>query len=111
MYNYFKLFIAALLVSVCVISCDNSELFSKLEITEITGTSAKFNYSCYHRYGWNTGVCLSTSPNPTTANYVERDIDGAIDNLTPNTTYYVRVYMKRGSSTYYSEQVSFKTKP
>lgn len=68
----------------------------------------------YHR-----GICWSTSPNPTTSD--EQDWGGAgggggsftsqLQNLEPNTTYYVRAFAEGLNSVGYGQQVSFTTAP
>jgi len=62
-----------------------------------------------------TGVCWSTSQNPTITN--SKTTDGtdvgefiaSIDGLTVNTTYYVRAYATNSIGTSYSDQASFTT--
>lgn len=64
------------------------------------------------------GTCWSLkNPNPTTNNTRSGDavIDGrwasSMENLKPNTTYYVRAYVVTGSNTYYGNVVTFTTLP
>lgn len=62
-----------------------------------------------------SGVCWSTSPNPTLAN--SKSTDGSqlgsykstITPLLPNTTYYVRAYATNQYTTAYGEEISFNT--
>lgn len=70
--------------------------------------------------GGNTtekGICVSTSPDPTTADYkiVGNPASGSgsfyctLLGLSPNTLYYARAYATNGSVTIYGNQVSFTT--
>ena len=62
-----------------------------------------------------SGICYSTSPNPTTSN--SKTTDGAtvgswssnISGLSPNTTYYARAYASNAAGPGYGSQVTFKT--
>ena len=61
------------------------------------------------------GVCWSTSPNPTTANFLNITYDGSdtgafeiyLNHLTDNTTYYVRAFANNSAGTAYGNEVSF----
>ena len=63
------------------------------------------------------GVCWSTSPNPTNGNVNFMTIDGSgtgnfisnVNNLNPNTTYYLRAYATNSVGTSYGNEVSFTT--
>ena len=61
------------------------------------------------------GVCWSTSQNPTISSSKTTDGSGvgqyssALNNLQPNTTYYVRAYATNSQGTAYGEQESFTT--
>ena len=61
------------------------------------------------------GVCYSTLTNPTTANFKvmsgsgSGDFTCALTGLTPNTTYFVRAYAVKGSSTTYGNEITFTT--
>ena len=62
----------------------------------------------------NSGVCWSTSSNPTIANNVTQQDWGSpftsfISGLAPNTTYYVRAFATNSVGTAYGNQVSFTT--
>ena len=61
----------------------------------------------------NSGVCWSTSSNPTIANNVTQDwgspFTSFIAGLAPNTTYYVRAFATNSVGTAYGNQVSFTT--
>ena len=89
-------------------------------ITAITSTEAKSGgmiTSNSFVKAQSKGVCWSTSPNPTIAGTFSEngnwndDYDSYIYNLTPNTTYYVRAYMKDCNGVYYGNENSFTTKP
>jgi len=54
-----------------------------------------------------SGVCFSTSPNPTVENSIVTN--NSIGNLVPNTTYYVRAYAINSVGIAYGNQVSFTT--
>ena len=59
------------------------------------------------------GLCWSTSPNPTVNGTHSNDGAGednfthVMSGLTPNTTYYVRVYIENANGVYYGEERSF----
>ena len=63
------------------------------------------------------GVCWSTSPNPTNSNVNFMTIDGSgsgnfisnVNNLNPNTTFYLRAYATNSVGTSYGNEVSFTT--
>ena len=63
------------------------------------------------------GVCWSISPNPTNTNVNYMTINGTgtgnfisnINNLNPNTTYYLRAYATNSVGTAYGNQISFTT--
>lgn len=63
------------------------------------------------------GVCWSTSPNPTTANFTTTNGAGngsyvsQMTGLTPSTTYYVRAYATNSVGTAYGNQIQFTTAP
>lgn len=63
------------------------------------------------------GVCWNTVPNPTVENDHTNDGVGigdyisSIDNLSPNTTYYIRAYATNSVGTAYGEELSFTTRP
>ena len=61
------------------------------------------------------GVCWSTSPDPTIADYTtdegggNEDFTSSLSGLTHSTTYYLKAYMINSSATYYGSQRSFTT--
>ena len=88
-------------------------------IDNVTGSTADCNCEVTYE-GWRrvtaSGVCWSTSQNPTIANSKTTDGTGLgtytsnITGLSPNTTYYVRAYATNAEGTAYGNQQSFKTK-
>ena len=62
-----------------------------------------------------SGVCWSTSPNPTTANSKTVDVpsnntfNSTITGLTASTTYYIRAYATNSVGTAYGNEISFTT--
>jgi uncharacterized protein (TIGR02145 family) len=91
------------------------------DVTNITTTTASCSGNVTSDGGSSvtvSGVCWSTSENPTVAN--SKTTDGAdlgpytshITGLSPNTTYYVRAYATNAEGTAYGEeQRTFKTLP
>jgi N-acetylneuraminic acid mutarotase len=86
----------------------------------ITGTTAVSGGSITNDGGGqitSRGICWSTVQNPTTAD--RTTINGAhtgvftsiMDNLTPNTTYYVRAYATNEAGTSYGNEITFLTSP
>ena len=63
------------------------------------------------------GACWSTSPNPTLAdNHIAGEegteyVKGTIHGLTPNTTYYLKMFVSDSLYTYYSDEIVFTTDP
>lgn len=89
-----------------------------LNVTNVTETTATCIGSVIDDGGTaiiEKGVCWSTMPNPTVDN---AHINGGteigeftinIDNLTPNTTYYVRAYAENSEGLSYGEDICFST--
>ena len=89
-------------------------------VTDITETSATLNgvisilsENCEVALGEMQGFVYSTNPSPTNDDNVEvvygTDINTTIDNLTPNTTYYVRVFITNSLGEFYGNEISFTT--
>jgi uncharacterized protein (TIGR02145 family) len=61
------------------------------------------------------GICWSTSPNPTTANFQTNDGNGnsnfisVLNSLTSNTTYYIKAFAINSAGTAYGNEISFTT--
>ena len=88
------------------------------EVTEIMGTAASCGGSVTSDGGspvTASGVCWSTSPNPTISD--SHTVDGnssgsftsSITGLSSNTTYYVRAYATNNVGTAYGDEYSFTT--
>ena len=63
------------------------------------------------------GLCWNTSPNPTVANNIltvgnnsSADYNLTINNLQPNTTYYMKAYYQSGTDYIYGNEISFTTR-
>lgn len=87
-------------------------------VTEITQTSAVGGGDVTDDGGAEVtarGVCWSISPNPTLDDEYTSDGGGlgdyqsVMDNLIPNTTYYVRAYATNNVGTAYGDELSFTT--
>lgn len=110
-----------LAITVLTNSCKKKQTIPELttaEVTSITSTSAVCGGSITSDGGGNileVGVCWSTSEMPTIESNKTRDDYGqglfsvALNNLTANTTYYLRAYASNPEGTGYGNQVSFKT--
>jgi len=91
---------------------------STLEVTEITATTAISGGELIFRgLIQSKGICWSTNPNPTTNDFTiisnsqfENSYPCKMTDLTPNTKYYVRAFVKPGDAPeYYGNQVEFTT--
>ena len=85
-------------------------------LTNITKTSASSGGNVIYDGGTdvtNRGVCWSTSPNPTIADFFTTDGSGtgifssSLTDLSSNTKYYTRAYATNRIGTAYGDQVSF----
>jgi hypothetical protein len=91
------------------------------QVTDITETTAKGGGNVTSNGGASVterGICWGTSPNPTiNGDHASHGTGGTgsftidIANLTPNTTYYVRVYAINSLGTSYGHDVVFTTLP
>lgn len=84
--------------------------------TNVTSTSASSTYHITQTGGMNVsakGICYSTSPNPTLDDSIVVGTANTgtlqLQELTPNTTYYVRAFATNAIGTAYSNQVNFTT--
>ena len=100
--------------------CIYEPTLSAEAVTNITETSATLNgviaivsESCDVALGGMQGFVYSTNPSPTNDDNVEivygTDISTTIDNLIPDTTYYVRVFITNNLGEFYGNEVSFVT--
>jgi uncharacterized protein (TIGR02145 family) len=89
-------------------------------VSEITQTTASTGGTVTDNGGavvTDTGICWSTSPNPTTSSTKKSNSTGngsftsTITGLLPNTNYYVRAYATNSVGTSYGKEISFKTTP
>ena len=100
--------------------CIYEPTLSTEAITDITETSATLNgiiaivsENCDVALGEMQGFVYSTNPSPTNDDNVEvvygTDISTTIDNLIPNTTYYVRVFITNSLGEFYGNEMDFTT--
>ena len=100
--------------------CIYEPTLSTEAVTDITETSATLNgvisivsENCDVALGEMQGFVYSTNPSPTNDDNVEvvygTDISTTIDNLLPNTTYYVRVFITNNLGEFYANEISFTT--
>lgn len=109
-----------------LLGCDKDEeaIVEKLptttttEITNISGVKATSGGNVTDVGGTKVtkrGVCWSTSPNPTTSDYLLYNGVGtghfvsSLKGLTENTTYYIRAYATNKIGTGYGKELSFST--
>jgi uncharacterized protein (TIGR02145 family) len=121
-----KLFlISALLIFACSSDSEGNDCIyeptlSTEAVTDITEASATLNgvisiisENCEVALGEMQGFVYSTNPSPTNEDNVEvvygTDISTTIDNLIPNTTYYVRVFITNSLGEFYGNEIDFMT--
>ena len=94
----------------------NAPLISILPITEIAGDFAKTGAELIENNGFpitRKGICYSTEPNPTVADFITEEGDGTsgfeseLLEVDFETTYYVRAYAENSEGVGYSEELSF----
>jgi hypothetical protein len=84
-------------------------------VTAITSNSASIFGNSDGINISSKGICYSTSPNPTTADLTVSGGTGigsfapTLQNLSPNTVYYVRAFATNQAGTAYGQQISFRT--
>ena len=119
------LLLSALLIFACSSDsegnpCIYEPTLSTEAVTNITETSATLNgiisilsENCEVAPGEMQGFVYSTNPTPTNDDDVEgvygTDISVTIDNLIPNTTYYVRVFISNSLGEFYGNEMDFTT--
>ena len=117
--------LSALLIFACSSDSEGNDCIyeptlSTEAVTDITETSATLNgvisivsENCEVALGQMQGFVYSTNPSPTNEDNVEvvygTDISTTIDNLIPNTTYYVRVFITNSLGEFYGNEVEFNT--
>jgi uncharacterized protein (TIGR02145 family) len=100
--------------------CIYEPTLSTEAVTDITETSATLNgiiaivsENCEVAPGEMQGFVYSTNPTPTNDDNVEvvygTDISTTIDDLIPNTTYYVRVFITNNLGEFYGNEMEFTT--
>ena len=115
------LLLSALLIFTCSSDdegnpCVYEPTLSTEAVTDITETSATLNgiiaivsENCDVALGEMQGFVYSTNPSPTNDDNVEvvygTDISTTIDNLIPNTTYYVRVFITNNLGEFYGNEL------
>ena len=120
------LFLFALLIFACSSDDGNDCIYeptlSTEAVTNITETSATLNgvisivsENCEVALGEMQGFVYSTNPSPTNDDNVEvvygTDISTTIENLIPNTTYYIRVFITNSLGEFYGNEMEFSTQP
>jgi hypothetical protein len=104
-----------------IVSCKKDNLapliISTTSVNDITSSTATVTANIINesRTNLERGVCWNTSGNPTVDNekIIEQGGSGIFKNiishLNPNTTYFVRSYIKNGITAEYGNQLSFST--
>ena len=119
------LLLSALLIFACSTDsegnpCIYEPTLSTEAATDITETSATLNgvisivsENCDVALGEMQGFVYSTNPSPSNDDSVEiiygTEISTTIDNLIPDTTYYVRVFITNSLGEFYGNEVEFST--
>ena len=119
------LLLSALLIFACSSDSEGNDCIyeptlSTEAVTNITETSATLNgvisivsENCDIALGGMQGFVYSTNPSTTNDDNVEvvygTDISTTIDNLLPNTTYYVRVFITNSLGEFYGNEMEFTT--
>ena len=119
------LLLSALLIFACSSDsegnpCIYEPTLSTEAVTDITETSATLNgiiaivsENCDVALGEMQGFVYSTNRSPTNDDNVEvvygTDISTTIDNLIPNTTYYVRSFLTNNLGDFYGNEMEFTT--
>jgi uncharacterized protein (TIGR02145 family) len=113
----------AILIIIMVVSCEEKSKLPALtttDVTEISYTTAISGGVLTDDGGSpiiSTGVCWSTTANPTISNNksTESGESGSFSSnitlLTPNTLYYIRAYATNSDGTGYGNQLTFTTLP
>ena len=102
--------------------CLYNPTFTTSVVTNITETSATLNsvisivsQNCEDPINTEQGFVYATTAQSTTnntqVNVSGTDISAVIENLEPNTTYYVRAFLTNTIGDFYGDEVSFTTNP
>jgi uncharacterized protein (TIGR02145 family) len=107
-----------LILTTAIFSCKKDEermvpVLSTLPATFITRTSVCTGDAIISQ-GSDTiltdGICWGTKPDPNVESSLI-SLNARLDDLSPNTTYYIRAFATNSAGTGYGNQVSFTTKP
>lgn len=124
MKNLFLFLITLFLIYSCSKEEENNDnpndviQISTLQVTNITSESSKFSASMVgSNSNYQTGFCWGTTSTPTinSDNYIlvgnatSNNFSSQVNNLTPNSSYYVRAFATNFSNTIYGNAVSFNT--
>ena len=116
-----RIYFTMILLSLFLIGCKPDPVVPTVvtqEASEITSNSAKISYEVTADGGaevTSSGVCWSTSQNPTIADDKTNDGNGIgkftsnLQNLLPSTTYYLRSYAVNSVGVSYGEKMGFVT--
>lgn len=126
MKNQFYLFAFLCLTAILNMSCNSDDEFSDTQPTveigsndqtvEISFTTLKISGNVSSNGGneiISRGICWSTNPNPTISDFkneeASNNFTSLLENLTANTTYYLRVFATTSIGTVYSNEQTFST--
>lgn len=117
-YYYFIVFLLIILSACKKETTENAATFSNIEISEISSLDANFTAEIvnYEEVSPSeTGFCWATTQNPSIsdnkliANTTNGIFSIKIENLMPDTKYYVKAYCISNAKTYYSSEQNFTT--
>jgi hypothetical protein len=88
------------------------EVITLNDFHDVMGNSAIVNGSIVSDGGFpviSSGLCWSTSSNPTTSDNKNNLLNATISGLVPNTLYYARAYATNSAGTGYGNEISFNS--